>query len=242
MMRKKIVNKEKFQFREEEVLPPRRVKSKNSFQSRLAGKNPAVCYGDHEQEEFVSSSKSLLALKKNSNQDVLGNQVDAGSPFIDKGEKRSVVKDASGASSSLPRQSAQKRAHDPVLDEIVAKLKSGLQLGNPCSNTTGRMARNIEMPYQDNNRAGLTNKTFAPSPEVQGCVCLRPLKLVMCEVCGETFCGRVSLECKVHPRALYLQDLKECKGCKQNNKEALKEFDLPQGMEKFMKKAAEKKN
>jgi len=226
------VNKEKFQFREEEVLPPRRVNPKNSFQSRLAGKNPAVCHGDHEQG-FVSSSKSFLALKKNTNQDVLGNQVDTGSPFINKGEKRSVVKDASGA---------QKRAHDPVLDEIVAKLKSGLQLGNPYSNMTGRTAKNIEMPCQNNNQAGLTNKTFAPSPEVQGCVCLRPLKLVMCEVCGETFCGRVSLECKVHPRALYLQDLKECKGCKQNNKEALKEFDLPQGMEKFMKKAAEKKN
>jgi len=236
------VNKEKFQFREEEVLPPRRVNPKNSFQSRLAGKNPAVYHGDHEQG-FVSSSKSLLALKKNTNQDVQGNQVDTGSPFIHKGEKRSVVKDAIGASSSLPRQSAQK-THDPVLDEIVAKLKSGLQLGNPYSNMTDRMARDIEieMPCQNNNRAGLTNKTFAPSPEVQGCVCLRPLKLVMCEVCGETFCGRVSLECRVHPRALYLQDLKECKGCKQNNKEALKEFDLPQGMERFMKKAAENKN
>jgi len=235
------VNKEKFQFREEEVLPPRRVNPKNSFQSRLAGKNPAVYHGDHEQG-FVSSSKSLLALKKNTNQDALRNQVDTGSPFINKEDEGSVVKDASGASSSLPRPRAQKRAHDPVLDAIVAKLKSGLQLGNPCSNMSDRMTRDIEIPCQNNNQAGLTNKTFAPSSEAQGCVCFRPLKLVMCEVCGETFCGRVSMECRVHPRALYLQDLKECKGCKQNNKEALKEFDLPQGMEKFMKKAAEKKN
>jgi len=240
MMRKKIVNKEKFQFREEEILPPRRVNSKNSFQSRLTGKNSAMYHNGHDQAEKFASFKSLPAIKKNTYQDALANQVDTGLPYINKGEKRSVLKDASDASSSLPR--SLNRTNDPVLDEIVAKLKSGLQLSNPGSNMTGRTPRHIEMPGQNNNQAGLTNKTPSPSPQVEDCVCLRPLKLVMCEVCGETFCGRVSLKCRVHPRALYLQDLKECKGCKQNNKEALKEFDLPQGMERFMKKAAENKN
>jgi len=233
------VNKEKFQFREEEILPPRRVNSKNSFQSRLAGKNSAMYHNGNDQAEKFSSSKSLLAIKKNANQDAPANQVDTGLPYINKGEKRSVLKHASDASSSL--SSPLNRTNDPVLDEIVAKLKSGLQLGNAGSNTTGR-SRHNEMPGQKSNQAGLTNKTPSPSPHVEDCVCLRPLKLVMCEVCGETFCGRVSLECRVHPRALYLQDLKECKGCKQSNKEALKEFDLPQGMERFMKKAAENKN
>jgi len=233
------VNKEKFQFREEEILPPRRVNSKNSFQSRLAGKNSAMYHNGHNQAEKFSSSKFLLAVKKNTNEDALANQVDTGLSYMNKGEKGNFLKDASDASSSLP--SSLNRTNDPVLDEIVAKLKSGLRLGNAGSNITGR-SRHVEMPSQKKNQASLTNKTPSPSPQVEGCVCLRPLKLVMCEVCGETFCGRVSLECRVHPRALYLQDLKECKGCKQNNKEALKEFDLPQGMERFMKKAAENKN
>jgi len=234
------VNKEKFQFREEEILPPRRVNSKNSFQSRLAGKNSAMYHNGHNQAEKFSSSKFLLAVKKNTNEDALANQVDTGLSYMNKGEKGNFLKDASDASSSLP--SSLNRTNDPVLDEIVAKLKSGLQLGNPGSNRTARTARHVEVPGQNNNQAGLTNKTLSLSPQVEDCVCLRPMKLVMCEVCGETFCGRVSLECRVHPRALYLQDLKECKGCKQNNKEALKEFDLPQGMERFMKKAAENKN
>merc|ERR1719431_681728 len=159
---------------------------------------------------------------------------------MNRGGTRGVVKDAS-APSTLP--SSRSRVDDPVLDEIVAKLKSGLQLGNPNHLAGGNntMEGDNEMSRK-NSRVGLTYKTSSPSPDVGGCVCLRPLKLVMCEVCGETFCGRVSLKCRVHPRALYLQDLKECKGCKQNNKEALKEFDLPQGMEKFVKKAAENRN
>jgi len=245
MMRKKIVNKNKFQFREDEVLPPRRVNPKNSFQSRLAGKaysspGVAVHSKDHEHERGFVSPKPLIARKKNMNQDVpLAKQVDIGASFNNRGGTRGVVRDSS-APSSL--SSFQTRTDDPVLDEIVAKLKSGLQLSNSnhLAGRSNRMARDIETPTK-NKQAGLTFKTSPPSLDVEGCVCLRPMKLVMCEVCGETFCGRVSLDCRVHPRALYLQDLKECKGCKQSNKNALKEFDLPEGMEKFVKKVAEKK-
>ena len=75
-----------------------------------------------------------------------------------------------------------------------------------------------------------------------GCICFRPLKLVMCEVCGETFRARVALVCSIHPRALYLQDVKECKGCKQTNKQALKEYDLPPGMEKGIKNVVDRKS
>ena len=227
MMRKKIVNKDKFQFREEEVLPPRRVNSKNSFQSRLSGKacNPSV-YPDGHERGYVSPNPSIAS------------KGDYGLPCYKKGETRNALNDASASSTLL---NSEKTTDDPVLDEIVAKLKSGLQLGNS-NYTTGRMTVN-ERPSK-NDRARPTYMTLPPStstPVVENCVCFRPLKLVMCEVCGETFVGRVSLECRVHPRALYLQDVKECKGCKQNNKKALKEYDLPQGMEKCVKKVAEKK-
>jgi len=242
-MRKKLINKDKFQFREEEVLPPRRVNPKNSFQSRLAGKaysSPAVAvYSKNHQSGFVRPNPHT-AQKKNMNQEVLlANQGDIGFPFNNRGRTRGVEKDAS-ASSSLP--SSHTRSDDPVLDEIVAKLKSGLQLGNPnhLAGRNNRMARENETSTK-NNEVGMTYKTSSSSLDVGGCVCLRPMKLVLCKVCGETFCGRVSLECMVHPRDLYLQDLKECKGCKQSNKNALKEFDLPEGMEKFVKKVAEKK-
>ena len=228
MMRKKIVNKDKFEFREEEVLPPRRVNPKNSFQSRLSGKacNPSV-YPDVHERGFVSPNPRIAS------------KGDYGLPCYKKGETRNALNGASASSTLL---NSEKTTDDPVLDEIVAKLKSGLQLGNS-NYTTGRMTVN-ERPLK-NDRARPTYMTLPPStsttPVDENCVCFRPLKLVMCEVCGETFVGRVSLECRVHPRALYLQDLKECKGCKQNNKEALKEYDLPQGMEKCVKTVAERK-
>ena len=141
----------------------------------------------------------------------------------------------------------QMGSSDPVLDEIVAKLKSGLQLGS-----------NTQMPGATSNNMAASQKPIIHSiphprfpikqeavsttrmpqktcPPAESCICFRPLKLVMCEVCGETFCARVASVCSFHPRALYLQDVKECRGCKQTNKQALKEYDLPPGMEKGIK-------
>merc|ERR1719233_195463 len=125
----KIVNKEKFQFREDDVLPPRRVNPKNSFQSRLAGKaysSPAVAVYSKDHEQGFVRPNPYIAQRNNMNQDVLqANQGDIGPPFNSRGGTRGVMKDA-GAPSTLP--SSQKRSSDdPVLDEIVAKLKSGLQ-------------------------------------------------------------------------------------------------------------------
>ena len=45
--------------------------------------------------------------------------------------------------------------------------------------------------------------------------------------------------CSIHPSALYLQDVKECK---QTNKLALKEYDLPPGMEKGIKNVVDRKS
>merc|ERR1719452_77925 len=125
---------------------------------------------------------------------------------------------------------------DPVLDQIVAKLKSGLTMHNNNNNKataigqqSGLISSNISSAAKLPVVSPVAKKIDSPAA-VGGCICMRPLKLVMCEVCGETFRARVSLVCSIHPRALYLQDVKECKGCKQTNKEALKEFDLPLGM------------
>ena len=42
---------------------------------------------------------------------------------------------------------------------------------------------------------------------------------------------KVSRVCYLHPIAVYLQNAKECKGCKLSNTEALKEFKLSPGMD-----------
>ena len=152
---------------------------------------------------------------------------------------------------------------DPVLDQIVAKLKSGLQLGTNMFQANGQFSPNL--PNNQDQVANTIPSTLVakqdtvpirlqrlgrevpsagaqPRSIVGGCICLRPLKLVMCEVCGDTFCARVSLVCTLHPKAVYLQDVKECKGCKQSDKQALKEFELPPGMEKGMKNMTDRKS
>ena len=89
-----------------------------------------------------------------------------------------------------------------------------------------------------------------PEPGRPGCVCQRPLRcrpappappipspplprLIMCSRCGETFPGRLRASCPAHPRALFLQDVSACRGCRQADR--LLEFDLPAGMEQGLK-------
>ena len=70
---------------------------------------------------------------------------------------------------------------DPVLEEVVAKLK---YLG------PGRVS-------------AVRDSSVTPSVSkrpVAGCVCGRPLRLVMCALCGETFPARLRVECALHPR------------------------------------------
>ena len=215
-MRKKLTNKEKFQFREEEVLPslPRVGRNSNSVQSRLARK--------------VDNKVTI-------------NEYHAGSGHL--GDRRHGAMEG-GATPSMPAQWQCQGSPDPVLDQIVAKLKSGLTLLHTDKyQATGQQAAYKTGPITTTNMSAkqlsspAAKLTISPVfkqgvPANGGCICLRPLKLVMCEVCGETFRARVSLVCSRHPRAIYLQDVKECKGCKQTNKQALKEFDLPLGMVK----------
>ena len=50
-----------------------------------------------------------------------------------------------------------------------------------------------------------------------------------------TFPARLKLPCPYHPHDIYLLDIEQCKGCNQNNKKALVEYDLPEGMETGVK-------
>jgi hypothetical protein len=71
---------------------------------------------------------------------------------------------------------------------------------------------------------------------VADCLCLRPLKLVMCQRCGETFPGRARQPCPAHPGDLYLLDCVACVACGQRDVTRLQEFPLPAGMEQEMVK------
>jgi len=58
------------------------------------------------------------------------------------------------------------------------------------------------------------------------CICLRPLKLILCRVCSNTTTGRLRNTCQVHPKALYLLDIEACPRCKETK---MKEYELPEG-------------
>ena len=95
---------------------------------------------------------------------------------------------------------------DPVLDNIVAKLKAGLSLSESGVGGGG------------------------------DCLCERSTKLVLCQLCGATYPGRTALRCFSHPRKIFLQDLQRCKVCQAGNLDNLKEFDLPPGMKETLGK------
>jgi len=248
MLRKKITNKDTFQFREEEVLSPLPTKGRSSFQSRLARK-----------------ADDNLAHKQ-SRSGVFGSQGTFGGGTANNG-----ISHHGDVKQEDPRQGShhhhvqelfppilakhQIGSHDPVLDEIVAKLKSGLQLGSNTqmqatttfSNMTASqkpVIHNIPSPRFPIKQEAVSTTRMPQKtcPPAESCICFRPLKLVMCEVCAETFCARVALVCIIHPRALYLQDVKECRGCEQTNKQALKEYDLPPGMEKGIRNVVDRKS
>eukprot|EP00092_Neocalanus_flemingeri_P039928 GFUD01043496.1.p1 GENE.GFUD01043496.1~~GFUD01043496.1.p1 ORF type:complete len:275 (+),score=82.39 GFUD01043496.1:77-901(+) len=265
MQRKKITNKEKFKFREEDVLTPRPMRRRNSVQSRLArkaddklpynqfGTGTALSgrHGDSKRLNTNNHGDDRQGVKEGRVTPSMTQHRGSPDPVMDKiaaklnhGDGRHDVKERG----VTPTMTQHKGSPDPVLDEIVAKLKNGLQLSGtstryqaaalpdltalrkPVANVSSSSAVKQEKASTKLSMPGSVTPTSAKPVHAGSCICFRPLKLVMCEVCGETFRARVSLVCIMHPRAIYLQDVKECKGCKQNNKQALKEYDLPPGM------------
>jgi len=68
------------------------------------------------------------------------------------------------------------------------------------------------------------------------CICLRPLKLILCPACGYTTTGRLRKTCQVHPKAVYLLDVDTCPRCKETNNHVFMEYDLPEGFKQAVKK------
>merc|ERR1712059_110904 len=113
-----------------------------------------------------------------------------------------------------------------VLDEIVAKLQMFVGLhGNYKIEDHAR-------PLPSRNKVQEKAEEFNPTKS-KSCICHRPLKLVMCRLCGETFRGRVRVTCPSHPSAIFLSDVTVCRSCKEEDK--LAEFELPAGMESGMR-------
>jgi len=71
-------------------------------------------------------------------------------------------------------------------------------------------------------------------PDEDSCICVRPLKLILCPVCSYTTTGRLRKTCQVHPKDVYLLDLAACPRCKETNKFILKEYDLPKGFKEVI--------
>ena len=113
---------------------------------------------------------------------------------------------------------APDKKNDPVLDNIVSKLK--MQYEN---SVTGSQ--------HSGDQGDVSEVT---SVEAGGCECTRPLRLVLCSLCGHTEAGRVSVMCGRHPRAVFPRDLVTCSACNRGGVTFLKEFDLPSGMEEAL--------
>ena len=234
MLRKKLVNKDKFQFREEDILPPLPKARRNSVQCRLAKKaDNKLAYNQAEAVSGMERSWKHGTERRLNNNNPVDSQ--------HHGLRRAVAP---------PAQRQQQGSPDPVLDQIVANLKSGLQLktsmdqavADTISPANQKPVATVPSSFVEQEAVTTTYKLSqtqvlpgVASSTSGGCICFRPLQLVMCQMCGETFRARVSRSCFLHPRAVYLQDVEACKGCKQSNKEALREFELPLGMEKERK-------
>jgi hypothetical protein len=108
----------------------------------------------------------------------------------------------------------------------------------PASNNNFVPNNNVEAQNAAENSIVHTEDVELPKrdcPEKM-CICLRPLKLILCPVCGYTTTGRLRKTCQVHPKAVYLLDVDACPRCKETNNHVFMEYDLPQGFKQAVKK------
>ena len=190
--RKRLQNKETFKFEENDVLPLKTGSGrKKSVQERLVPK----AGGARRPTEVPRAGAE--------GENRLGKNVKPGG--------QSVV------APSVPiNNNNYKKGQDPSLDNIVAKLKSGLILG--------------KFPAEEKGDVGPTNACH---------FCERSIKMILCSLCGNTTTGRIATRCPSHPRKVFLQNLSQCPACRQGGLNNLVEFDLPQGMEESLKKIKE---
>ena len=131
------------------------------------------------------------------------------------------------------------RTSKPEVDVVAEKMGAGLRIGG--KDVEEGVGRKVISPVKASSTPGATTAPSKaplrrPAPLAEACLCLRPLKLVMCQLCGETFPARKQLACSVHPGDLYLLDIKACIRCRQRDLTRLLEYPLPPGMMEVMVK------
>merc|ERR1711884_544365 len=92
------------------------------------------------------------------------------------------------------------------------------------SNSRGDDINNNEPMEVETIQPPVRSDTSSPN-----CICLRPLKMVLCRICGHNFEGRVQKTCSEHPMDTYLLDVPRCprSSCRVYAKDLL-EYPLPQ--------------
>jgi len=272
MSRKKLQNKEKFQFQEDDIVLPPPSAGRTSFQSRLAKKaDNTPCYNNNRITPLQNYKRSPAADTKPPTVPPRMNYIPSPQPLrptaaagvhiydpfsTDSLRSNKSLEIAPVSMKSKPSPSSSvvpdvKLDADPVLQSVVAKLKRGL-LEPKSKERTGKAGVKVENDSKscgeekgaldEDQRmeeivaklrecGGRSGPAAAPSPREVDCVCDRPLKLVMCRLCGETFRGRLRLVCPRHPGQIFLQDVTACRGCSQADTQQMQEFDLPAGME-----------
>ena len=244
-MRKRLVNKEKFEFNEEDVLPPAPQKmmgKPKSMQSRLCKKADGISINNPSQMGAVASSISSQEQSRGNNQFQSQNfstptykykipiGVNNNNDRVKFQKKDAILQQIHDDEMMIPLHH-QVAKDDPVLNNIVAKLKAGFDGGS----FSGGSVHSGDGDSSNNHLMRLRKPKEDP-----GCVCERPLRLIMCGKCGATTTGRISIQCSIHPRAVFLQDLKNCTSCKLVGAEALKEFDLPSGLKEALGEVGKK--
>ena len=234
-VRKKLENKKNFKFDENDITPvPRKIVERKSFQSRLfkkADESPQVSARQSPSTISMSGASGMqcdpfapadsgLRLKRSKTPTPVKSfnyRLQIKSLDVESMGKLNNNDLNRGKSSEAP----DKKKYDPVLDNIVTKLK--MQYENSMTGS------------QHSGDQGDVSEVTNTNVEVSGgCQCTRPLRLVLCSLCGHTQAGRVSVRCSLHPRAVFTQDLVTCSACKRGGVTFLKEFDLPSGMKEAL--------
>ncbi|SPP77935.1 uncharacterized protein LOC117581178 [Drosophila guanche] len=80
---------------------------------------------------------------------------------------------------------------------------------------------NVELFEQQNINPNMeTKKTI-----VKICICDRPMKLLECGRCHQSFRGRIAAKCEKHPAEAFLMDFRECPYCMANRDVELADDD-----------------
>ena len=225
-VRKKLENKTKFQFDENDIpsqAPRRPLEARKSVQSRLFKKaettasarpgpssSSAMSGSGIQQWDPFAGSVTLSELKISKNPSPAksyNHRLQIKSPETK--PLGGLIINSNGKSSDV-RGNLQR--NDPVVSNVVAKLKAQYK----------KDQNSVTSPAS----AGDPGDVSEAGVELGDCACARPVRLVLCSLCGHTEAGRVSVKCGLHPRAVFLQDMVTCSACKRGGVTFLKEWGM----------------